>query len=386
MLLGLPNWALAALGATMVASLLLTRIVIAVARKRKWLAQPRFDRWHERPTALYGGVAIFAAFALGAAAMARWPGYHDPYDILGLMVGGLTIFLVGLRDDIKPLNPLVKMAGQVLAITPFLVGGLLTYKAPAVTDFIIGLPVTVFWMLALTNAFNLLDNMDGLSAGTGAIIGLSLAACAYFGTPPAPLAGMLSAVMAAACMGFLWFNFRPGRSAQIFMGDCGSMFVGYMLAGLTIVGVFRCAPDRMTAAALPLLIMALPIFDTTLVIIMRRREGRAISQGGRDHTSHRLVYAGLNEKQAVLVLYAVSALVGATAALLMAVPNPKIAAVVLGCSTVVMTLFGGYVSRYSGQRAKEAEGSHREANESGDRGPHDPHSSGRDVTLEPHPL
>ncbi|HEV2471216.1 MAG TPA: MraY family glycosyltransferase, partial [Chthonomonadales bacterium] len=318
-----------------------------VAVKNGWTSIPQKDRWESRPTAMYGGVAIFGAFVAGATVLEIRPGYHAQYDVLGLAVGGALIFAVGLWDDIHALNPLVKLCGQMFAITPFLVGGLLTYRPPDANEFIFGLPITLFWMLALTNAFNLLDNMDGLCAGAAAIVAVSLAGCAFFGTPPAPLAATLMCLVAACALGFLVFNFRRKGRALIFMGDCGSMFLGYMLAGLTIVGVFRCAPDRLTAAAVPLLIMSLPIFDTTLVIIMRKREKRSISQGGRDHSSHRLVYAGLSDKRAVVALLAVCAVNGALAVLLMALPQPALAVLAVLVVTAVMAGLGAYLGRQS---------------------------------------
>src|SRR5262249_6971892 len=157
----------------------------------------------------------------------------------------------------------------------------------------------LFWMLTLTNSFNLLDNMDGHSAGVATVIASLLTA--YGLTHGAPLVAGLSALIAASCLGFLWFNFRIAEPARIFMGDCSSMFLGYMLAGLGVLSLYRETSAMLPACALSLLLMALPLFDTTLVIVRRKREGRAISQGGRDHSSHRLVYAGLSEKQSVLL-------------------------------------------------------------------------------------
>src|SRR5579871_2235550 len=301
--LALAGWAPPA---AVLLSLALTRAVIAVARRRGLVAQPKADRWHRAPTALFGGVAIFLAAAGGGLLLLTSPVYAQRYDLFGLLAGGLIVFLVGLRDDIRPLPPKIKLIGQTIAALPFLwgIGRLYTYGWGA---FAMSAPVLLLWMVGLTNAFNLLDNMDGLCGGAAAIVASILAVfCLLHWLPET---GLIAALLAAACLGFLAFNFRPWEKepvARIFMGDCGSLFLGYMLAGLTIIAVSNSQTDKAGAVALPLLIMALPIFDTTLVSIIRRREGRAISQGGKDHSSHRLVYTGLTPKQAVLVLHAIS--------------------------------------------------------------------------------
>ena len=286
-------------------SLLFTRIMITLAQKRQWVARPKADRWHQKPTALYGGVAMAFAFFLGCIPLLFTNSLWKQFDVVGLLLGCLTIFLVGLKDDVKALNPLVKLLGQVMSVTPFLVGLLLAHSS---LTLILSLPVLFIWMVILTNSFNLLDNMDGLSAGTSAIIGSVLAVFAA-------LHGlwnfsMLSVLIALSAVGFLWFNFRPKEGAKIFMGDCGSMLLGYTLSGLSVLSVLALPLKFNTTFLFPLLLMALPIFDTTLVIICRKKEGRAISQGGKDHASHRLVYAGKSEKQAVGWLYLLSFVAG----------------------------------------------------------------------------
>ena len=286
-------------------SLLLTLAMIGLARQRDWVARPKEDRWHTKPTALYGGVAIFGTFALGCLPWLAWMVSAARWDLLGLLLGAVTIFAVGLRDDIRPLNPLVKLLGQVMAVTPYLVGLLLTHHA---TVFTLSLPLIVLWMTLLTNSFNLLDNMDGLSAGTALWTSAMLMLLGLV-TQQLPIA-ILSALCAAACWGFLVFNFRWHGSAKIFMGDCGSMFLGFLLAGLTVLAVGTGAKSPATIVCLPLLLMAVPLFDTILVIVIRRRENRAISQGGRDHSSHRLVYAGFSERIAVLALNSLTFLCG----------------------------------------------------------------------------
>ena len=320
-------------------SALLTQGMILLAHRREWVAKPKADRWHSRPTALFGGIAIFAAFALGCAFLCG--GLAARPDLLGLLTGAAVIFSVGLLDDRKPLNPMVKLIGQFMAVGPFLVGFLLMNHAPM---FIFAVPLLLFWMLTLTNSLNLLDNMDGLSAGTAATAAMLLAFYAYRTGQKAELS--LAALLTLTCLGFLVFNFRPKSPAKIFMGDCGSMFLGYLLAGLSAIAFSANHAPLVTGIAAPILLMAVPLFDTTLVVIIRKREGRAVSQGGRDHTSHRLVYAGMSEKGAALTHFALTLFFGG-AALLLALYQP--AALLAAVPLAVLLLFrlGAYLSRFS---------------------------------------
>ena len=319
-------------------SLLLTQGVIGLAQKRGWVAKPKADRWHQKPTALFGGVAIFATFALGGAFL---QGLALRADLLGLLLGGAIIFLVGLLDDRKPLNPLVKFFGQAMAVSPFLAGFILTNPTPT---FIFALPLLLFWMLTLTNSLNLLDNMDGLSAGTAATAAALLAF--YANRTGQASEFSLAALLTLACLGFLVFNFRLKSPAKIFMGDCGSMFLGYILAGLSAIVFSANHAPLVVGIAAPLLLLAVPLFDTTLVVIIRKREGRAVSQGGRDHTSHRLVYAGFSEKGAALTHFGLTLLFGgAGIALALHKPFALLAAVPL--TVLFLARLGVSLSRFS---------------------------------------
>lgn len=281
------------------ASLALTPAVIALARARGWMAQPRADRWSQRPTALMGGIAIYGATILGAALAG---GVHRGTWVL--WAAASAIFLLGLIDDRYHLRPHIKVVGQVAAACFLIANGIHLSTLPLLWS----LPLTVFWMIGITNAINLLDNMDGLAAGVAAIAALVISAygllmgdagVAQFALP-----------LAAACLGFLVFNFQPAR---IFMGDCGSMFIGFALGGIAIVGTRRTAPNLLLPLLIPVAALAVPIFDTTLVTVARRLAGRPVSEGGRDHSSHRLVALGLSERGAVLVFYLLSLLFGGLA-------------------------------------------------------------------------
>lgn len=338
-------------GITVVVSWLLTAGLVRFCRQRGWIVPPTPDRWHEKPTATYGGVAVFAAATCGVAI------FVVPYlatvwrpDIVGLLVGGMTIFAVGLRDDIKRLNPLVKMVGQMVAITPFLAGmGLFRMSEM----FMLGIPLIFVWMLGMTNAFNLIDNMDGLCPGTAVIVGVFVTLrCLRIEDMPTAETGL---VVLCSCVGFLYFNFRLNRRAAIFLGDCGSMFIGYMLAGLSTTAFWGFIRLEPALIVVPALFMAVPIFDTILVIVRRRREGRAVSQGGRDHTSHRLVYAGLTDKQAVLLLLGVSVMSGMVGSALEELRTLSVSLGVTTALALLLYLSGTYLSRFKSEATASSE-------------------------------
>jgi UDP-GlcNAc:undecaprenyl-phosphate GlcNAc-1-phosphate transferase len=220
---------------------------------------------------------------------------------------------VGFVDDLRQISPAAKLTAQVVAT------GLLLYAGYAFGQgwpVWLSLPLTFLWVVGITNAVNLLDNMDGLAAGVAGVAALVLATFAgLVGSVPAVVA---ASAVAGAAAGFLVFNFKPAR---IFMGDCGSLFLGYTIAALALVIQGHVADDasRLAPYLVPVAVLAVPIFDTTLVTLMRKMAGRPVSQGGRDHCSHRLVFLGLSERHAVLMLYGLSLLSGALALVSLAV-------------------------------------------------------------------
>lgn len=280
-----------------------TWLVRSVARRRGWLAPPRPDRWHREPTALHGGVGIFIAFALGLL-------WHLPWSpFMGALLGITTVmFLTGLVDDATDIRPQTKVVLQVA-------GGLLLYAADFhfndAFPWWLDMGIVVFWVVAITNAMNLLDNMNGLAAGTAVIAGLSR--LLLFHQTGNADGAMASAVFVGAVLGFLVFNFPR---ASIFMGDGGSFTIGFALAALNLTSGQAYSKTVFSIFVFPVLALALPIFDTAFVSMMRYFSGRAISQGGRDHTSHRLVAIGLSETTAVVILWSISAAGGAIAYLL----------------------------------------------------------------------
>ena len=324
-------------------ALVLTWVLIGLAQKYHWVCKPKEDRWHQKPTALYGGVAIFGAFAVGSLLLFRTLALSSNPALCGLLVGAVIIFAVGLRDDIKPLNPLLKLMGQVMATMPVLVG--MTLATPS-TATILALPIVFSWIVLLTNSLNLLDNMDGLCAGTAAVIGGLISTFAFL--TEQPQIGALAVVVVAACLGFLVFNFRPTGSARIFMGDSSSLLLGFLLSGLSALAARPMPNDKISPMLLPLFLMAVPLFDTGLVIVRRKREGRAISQGGRDHSSHRLVYAGLSEKRAVIMLCLISFLCGGIGIAFVFIELPLVMIGAMVGGVFALTAFGNYLARFTG--------------------------------------
>ncbi|MDF1512354.1 MAG: MraY family glycosyltransferase [Anaerolineae bacterium] len=257
---------------------------------------------HAVPTPRLGGVAIFIS-TLTAALLLR--GVYNLGQLSGILVGAAVISLLGFWDDRFSLHAGWKLLGQLLA------AGLLLATGVTVSLFpyhIVDQFITVVWIVGITNAFNLIDNMDGLSGGIAAIAaGYFSLMCAFSGQY---LVGALSVAVMAACLGFLIYNWNP---AMIFMGDSGSLFLGFMLAS---IGIKLRFPDNVPFVTwmIPVIVLGVPLFDTTLVTLSRlRRRLNPLTTPGTDHTSHRLVNAGLSRREAVLVLYIVGFILGLVA-------------------------------------------------------------------------
>jgi UDP-GlcNAc:undecaprenyl-phosphate GlcNAc-1-phosphate transferase len=284
--------ALIAFAAATTTAAALTPPIARVASRLDLVSPPRPDRWGSRPTPLLGGVAIIFAFAVPALILAPiTPG------LAVVLAGGLAAFVLGLVDDVRGLRPTSKLVGQVVIASGFALGGV---RVELVDSPPVALLLTILWVVGMMNAVNLVDNMDGLAAGTCAIAAGVLVLMAPAGPAWVPI---LSASVAGACVGFLLHNFAP---AKVYMGDAGSLTLGAIIAGLALVMTNTVASNVGLAILGPLLVLALPIFDTTLVTVTRRLEGRPVGQGGRDHTSHRLAALGLGERNAVVLLYGVA--------------------------------------------------------------------------------
>jgi len=276
-------------------SFLFTPLIRAFALRYHLVALPKEDRWHKKPVALFGGIAIYCATV--AAILIFIPKQQD---VIAFLVGGTFIFLWGLIDDIRHISPQAKLLGQVVAVS---IAMFLGVKVTLVPVDLVAIVITIIWVVGITNAFNMLDNMDGLSVGIAGICSLAFGIFSIL--LKNPLVATISFIIAASCFGFLPYNFYPAR---IFMGDSGSMFLGFSLALASIMGTWMEVSNLFIILMLPLLLFIVPIFDTTFVTVARKLNGRAISQGGKDHTSHRLVYIGISERRAVLIFYTVAAL------------------------------------------------------------------------------
>jgi UDP-GlcNAc:undecaprenyl-phosphate/decaprenyl-phosphate GlcNAc-1-phosphate transferase len=280
-----------------------TYLVREGAHKFGFVAKPKADRWHKRPTAMMGGVAIFVVTVL--VSLIFVPQTRDTLIVLG---ASSFLFLVGLLDDVLNIKPYQKLIGQIIGTAVIVSFGLIM---PWTDSQLINTAITVFWLIGITNAINLLDNMDGLAAGISAIAAFSIALGFMAGDSINSL--LIVSVFIGALVGFLVFNFNP---ASIFMGDCGSMFVGFFLASsIMLNNSGGHSRGVMSVLAVPVLILFIPIFDTTFVTVLRKLWGRKASEGGRDHTSHRLVALGLSERSAVLMIYSFAIVAGVIALL-----------------------------------------------------------------------
>jgi UDP-GlcNAc:undecaprenyl-phosphate GlcNAc-1-phosphate transferase len=281
-------------------SLLLVPLVRYVAARFGFLAKPREDRWHRRPVALFGGVAI-AASLFGTSVA-----FHVAWELPVLVSTAFLMFATGFADDVLSLKPATKLIVQISLASALL---FFDYRLNWLESTTLDSLLTLFWIVGLTNAFNLLDNMDGLCAGVAIIVGTALLIDLLPGAAPHAMSeARYLAMLLGATGGFLVYNVHP---ASIFMGDSGSLLLGFSVAAVTLSASHQ-APrsDVLSIMAAPVLVLLIPIFDTTLVTLSRWFSGRRASEGGRDHSSHRLVAIGLSERRAVALLWLLAAVGG----------------------------------------------------------------------------
>ena len=318
----------------------LTPVVRVLARRWGFIAKPKTDRWHKKPTAMMGGVAIWLAVTVTIIALV-------PHTPAGWVIVGAASFLftVGFVDDWLHIKPYQKLIGQVIGAAIVVNYGLVlpwTRSLPA------NMVITIFWLIGITNAVNLLDNMDGLATGIAAIASAFLTL--NFVTSGQMTEALMLGVFTAALLGFLIYNTNP---ASIFMGDSGSMFIGFFLASAALINVAGGrSRSFVPVLAVPILVLFIPIFDTTFVTILRKLSGRAASQGGRDHTSHRLVALGLSEKRAVLLLYGLAAVSGLLAIMVRQI-KPDVGLALLAIFTIGLTLLGVFLARARGYNEED---------------------------------
>jgi UDP-GlcNAc:undecaprenyl-phosphate GlcNAc-1-phosphate transferase len=288
----------------------------------RWLALrqgaldvPNERKVHAQPVPTSGGVAIIVGFLVAAAAVAASVTAHvEPRQLAVIVVGALMVAAMGLVDDRLDLPAKLKLALQVVATVPLLVGGVTIsfVSNPFPPGGMVALPgwlswvVTVGWVVAVTNAMNLIDGLDGLAAGVSTIACLSLAVVAL--NVDRPAVALLCAALAGGTLGYLPWNWHPAR---IIMGDTGAYFLGYVIAAITIIGPLKMAGA--IAIFIPILVLAVPLFDTVLSPVRRYLHGKPAFKPDRDHLHHRLLAMGLSEQRVVLLIYAVTAVCGAIA-------------------------------------------------------------------------
>jgi UDP-GlcNAc:undecaprenyl-phosphate GlcNAc-1-phosphate transferase len=282
-----------------------TPVVRRVALGMGMLDQPEARKLHRAPVPLLGGAAIYGAFII---AILLFSNRFALPQLFGILIGATWVSFLGIWDDRRRLRPLVKLAGQVMAALLLVLSGTQVQLFPyPILDSL----VSVIWVVGITNALNLLDNMDGLSGGVAAVASAFFLILALLNGQY--LVASLSAALLGACLGFLRYNLNP---ATIFMGDGGSLFLGFILAAVGIRLRFPGLPMSITWM-IPVMILGLPVFDTVLVVTSRLRRGlNPLTNPGHDHLSHRLVALGLTQRLAVLVLYLVCGVLGVAALLL----------------------------------------------------------------------
>lgn len=326
--------------------LLLTPVVRRISLHKGWIDHPTDERWHKKPTALLGGVAIYLGVAIPLFFIAdfstilphilRTSDQIMPPTVDAIICIGMTLlFSIGLLDDFIHIKPHTKLVGQILVASLVTFLGLRLHWFTSLT---LDTMVTIFWIVGITNAFNLLDNMDGLCTGIGLIAALFLALLFIGKLQEAALAAL---ILSGALAAFLFYNFKP---ASIFMGDSGSLLIGFTLSILGLYYPETGAVNAISSYAVPIMILMVPIFDTTMVTLIRILSGRKASMGGKDHASHRLVLMGLTEKGSVLFLYGIGIISGMSAIFVSRSDTLTSPAVIIP-TTLAILLMGIYLAQ-----------------------------------------
>ena len=298
----------------LLSAFVLTRYVRDFATARGWVAAPTQDRHlHSNPLPRLGGVAIYLSFSCCMGMAALWAMYsgrfHSTFSLKTLFTifaPASLVFLLGVYDDLHGVGPYFKFSIQGIAATMLFAGGLRIVNIPVLfgehkLPWFVGLAFTILWVLAITNAFNLIDGLDGLAAGSALFSTLVAFVVALLNGPS--LVTVMTIALAGAILGFLRFNFNP---ATIFLGDSGSLFIGFLLSALALEGAQK-APT-IVAVAIPVVSFGLPILETSLSIVRRLISGRPVFTADAEHIHHKLLQHGMTHRQVVILLYGVSAI------------------------------------------------------------------------------
>ncbi|MEK6266738.1 MAG: undecaprenyl/decaprenyl-phosphate alpha-N-acetylglucosaminyl 1-phosphate transferase [Clostridium sp.] len=306
---------------TALISFMSTPIVKRIAIKLNAIDIPKDERRvHNKPTPVMGGLAIYVAFVLGVI---LYNGILTPSQT-GIIIGATIIVIGGVIDDVKDLRPRYKLLIQVIAAICLLQSGInisiVTNPFREIYPYLsvgwITIPITIIWIVGVTNAFNLIDGLDGLAAGIAFISSVTLMIVSLINGRLE--AAFLTAVLSGAILGFLPYNFNP---ASIFMGDTGSQLLGFLLAAISIEGAIKSA--TVFVIVVPILTFGLPIYDTLFAMIRRKVNGQSIMKADKGHLHHRLLNMGLSQKQAVFIMYLISAVLGAIAIIAMQISNQR---------------------------------------------------------------
>jgi len=288
--------------------------------------KPNDRKMHTTPVVRLGGVSIFIG-TLCALLLVWWGGWFGvltpakEYEVWGVTIGGIAFFLLGLADDIFQLPAVLRLFMQLLiSAIAWWVGVRIEFISLPLIGIVkfgwFSLPITMVWLSGMVNAINWIDGLDGLAAGVTTIASAVLLVTSLFMDQPA--AALIAAALSGGCLGFLRYNFKPFSSAEIFMGDGGAYYLGFTLAGVSVIGLVKTA--AVAAVILPYLILAVPIVDGVMVILQRIQKGEPVMSAGKNHLHHRLIRAGISKRDTVLFIYALTIWAGSLALAISGMP------------------------------------------------------------------
>lgn len=315
-------------------------VVNKVALRHQKLDLPSTRKVHQRPIARLGGISICLGtlLAVGIVALVGGESLFSAAvssKLVWVLLGSFAFFLIGLADDLLSLSPILRLIMQVgVAAAVWLAGVRIEFLTLPVVGLThigwLSLPITILWLAGVVNAINWIDGLDGLASGVSCIAAVTVAIVSLFTGQPAVALVMLA--LAGSLAGFLYYNFNP---AHIFMGDGGSYFIGFALAGMSIIGLVKSA--TITAIVLPFLILAVPILDMVAVILMRLKSGQSPMAADKRHLHHRLLKIGVSHRFTVLFIYSLALWTASLAIALAGIPNGLfvvlVATALLGCSS-----------------------------------------------------
>ena len=309
--------------------------VIAFSKKEGWVDKPNARKIHTKPISRIGGVAIWTSTMLTFLCLVFMSYY--PYGSLlsGILLGSSLMFLLGFVDDLYNMPAKFKLFIQIAIATLVYLLGVRIDAIPFFGGINLGLwayPITLLWIVGISNAFNFIDGVDGLCGSVVTINAITIAIIAVAMTPPNPISALIGFILAGSMLAFLTYNFNP---AKIFMGDSGALFSGFLLAAISITGVMKTAT---LAILLPFVVLAVPIMDITFSSLRRIAKGTSPFVADAEHIHHKLLHAGFSQKKTVLILSTVAIIAGALATLLVGVTTLKLYAVTIFVIVSIMVI------------------------------------------------